>query len=243
MSKQEGLFREDRHLSHQGVALYVDALKLERIADLPQELVQHVELCYECKAEITGLFSLVKEETYFHEEPHPTFINARATWFKSVPVWSRAAAAVILVVGAGALLYRLVPSTPPVPQTAAANRVAADSAPSRTTEPSGPRDPLAFAESPALETLVDGTLRSSAAEGVFPPNGATVRTGTVFSYREAEGRRSTELVFLSNKEIVVRTAKMQGGRYVLREPLPPGLYYWKLIGAGELLHVGKFIVR
>lgn len=245
MAKQEELIGESGHLSHEGVALYVDALKLERVTDLPSDLRLHVEDCFECKSAVTALYSLVGEETYFRAQPHPTFSAKEPRVRREMPVFMKAAAAVVVLLGAGLLLYRLLPTdAPAVPPVAKEDAAAPAVPPTAQPEQPPPGDPLAFAESPGMEVLVDGAFRSSGVEGVVPRNGARVRPGTTFSWTwDGGGSRSAELIILNNREAVLRSVKIATEAYVLRDTLPAGIYYWKLIGEGELLHAGKFFVR
>ena len=43
--KVQELFDDNHHLSDEGVALFVDALRLERVEDLPLEIRVHVDDC------------------------------------------------------------------------------------------------------------------------------------------------------------------------------------------------------
>ena len=49
----------ESHLSEQELAQYVDALVLDKEDELPQEVLEHVAECFECKIEIMEVFELV----------------------------------------------------------------------------------------------------------------------------------------------------------------------------------------
>jgi hypothetical protein len=50
-------------------------------------------------------------------------------------------------------------------------------------------------------------------------------------------------VLLNNRDSVLSTVRITSTTYLLKDSLVAGLYYWKLIAEGNLLYVGKFIVR
>ena len=50
----------EQHLAENEIALYVDALIADRQVQLPQEILEHVEECFECKVEIVEVLRLVE---------------------------------------------------------------------------------------------------------------------------------------------------------------------------------------
>ena len=56
------LFDENLHLNEEGIALYVDALKLNTLEQLPEPVLEHVSECAACKLNIEELFQLLEEE-------------------------------------------------------------------------------------------------------------------------------------------------------------------------------------
>ena len=102
MSEAKKWFAEGRHLSDVGVSLYVDALKLERTSDLPEEILRHVQKCQKCKVEIMGLYTVLQDQDYSRLGPHP-FFDAQETGKreKGIPIYRIAAGfAVIVTLGA-----------------------------------------------------------------------------------------------------------------------------------------------
>src|SRR5664279_4340394 len=73
MKSGKPFFDADAHLNEEGVALFVDALKLDRTGELPREVREHVAGCQTCKKEVTGLFSLLGDEDYGNTPEHPYF--------------------------------------------------------------------------------------------------------------------------------------------------------------------------
>jgi hypothetical protein len=244
-------FRTDGHLSAAGVALYVDALKLRRLDRLPAGLRMHVEECFQCKTEVTGLFSLVAESDYSREGPHPTLDAPESAHTPATPVILRAAASIAVVVGLGALGYwwfshasdARVEGTAPL----ARHPAITDTLQIRETRKEGivaRQQPLAaaFAESAEMEDLMKSAVRSEEAVVRSPANGAYLKPGVRFEWTTV-AKPPFDLLIVNNLDRTVRSLQLQENAYVMKDPLPSGLYYWKLIGEGELLHVGKFKVR
>jgi len=65
------LFSSDGHLTDDAVYLYVDALKIEKLYGLQDEVLDHVQECLQCKHSIQGVYNLVSEQDYNPLEPHP----------------------------------------------------------------------------------------------------------------------------------------------------------------------------
>jgi hypothetical protein len=84
----ERMFGRRSHLSQEDIALYVDAIKLDRSDQMQKELRSHVADCEHCKMEITELCSLLEEQEYSREELHPYF-DARRSRRSSVAKSSR----------------------------------------------------------------------------------------------------------------------------------------------------------
>ncbi len=64
---------EAGHLNASSVSLYVDAIKLNLIDRLPEEIYQHALECLSCSAEILQLESLLEGEDYSQMSDHPFF--------------------------------------------------------------------------------------------------------------------------------------------------------------------------
>jgi hypothetical protein len=50
----------ESHLSEQELAQYVDALVLDKEDELPQEVLEHVAECFECKVEIMEVLEIIE---------------------------------------------------------------------------------------------------------------------------------------------------------------------------------------
>jgi hypothetical protein len=72
-------FTDEGHLDDNNIALYVDALILDKIETLPTSVLEHVEDCMECKTSIMGLYGIVKNQEEIKNLKHP---------YLHRPIWS-----------------------------------------------------------------------------------------------------------------------------------------------------------
>lgn len=94
-----------------------------------------------------------------------------------------------------------------------------------------------------LESLVGTVTRSQGLSDIQPPVGAELKIGqaVVFSWQTSDGQPLT-VRLLNNREEEIFSRAVEGGRLDSPVQLNPGLYYWKLETADDLLFVGKFLV-
>jgi len=223
---------EDGHLTEEGTALYVDALKLSRLSKLPRWMVDHVGDCRICKERVTGLYALLPADSHAGLKTHPYFgsLAHSRNWYRVAP-----AIALIAAGGATAALLIYERSRPPTEAAAPAVPPAKDAAAREVARPA-----VAFAENPEMESLVNARARSGETTVVSPAIGAEIRGTVTFNWKGA-GAATVEV--LDNAQGRVAMLPAQQPPVVLRKELSAGLYYWKLIANDELLLVGKFSVR
>lgn len=247
---QTSSFFTDQHLSEEGISLYVDALKLQRVGELPEELRVHVESCAECQLQIVEVHEMLKEEIYDTSAPHPYFDKQKVREpiyrYGVYRIAAAVAGAALLGIGYYSIVSRETPVQTVAPQTTTQNSTITQE-PSRT-EPQQPSknngsDLLAehFTESPNLEDLVHGEFRSTSIQALFPVVGKVASQPIVFRWKDNDEPITLKIV--TNKEVTVASTLVRGDSYMLKKNLPPGLYYWKLESKDELLYVGKFIVK
>jgi hypothetical protein len=256
MNQTEDRFAEGRHLNEEGVALYVDALKLERTSGLPENILRHVEKCRRCKVEIAGLYTLLQDQDYSRLGPHPYFDRGVEGHHEArSPIYRIAAGfAIVLLLGAAICLLSYLKGTrePPGSPAVQTRAVGVDTGVVKRVpdRPSGAERQLPkaedlasrFTESPELEDLMRSEVRSAGVEIISPSIGQTVQ-GEVHFQWDSTSRPPFTLVILSNRGAVRKEVTLAGPRYTLKERLEDGLYYWKLIADGELLCVGKFLIK
>lgn len=66
-------FEEAGHLNMAGRMLYAEAVQLDRMGQLPDDIYEHVQSCAECSAEILLLTALMEDENTDASQEHPYF--------------------------------------------------------------------------------------------------------------------------------------------------------------------------
>lgn len=249
--KAQSMFRINPHLDENAVALFVDALKSDKVEQLPPRIRQHVAGCQKCREKITGLFSLIAREDYTQLGPHPFFDRTdNGASSESLAVVLRIAA--VLVIAAGLFFvsyYWWMPRANREPQQASwRGQVTPDTTnrsqnqTNRSREESTDLRTADFAALPELDEMVNSTVRSVDIDVRSPKNGEAVSRKIVFSWRGVRIRNLT-LTILDNKAITVWSSAVQRLPLVYTNTLKQGLYYWKIQSEDEILYVGKFFVR
>ena len=237
-------FDEHGHLNEEGVALYVDALKLERTNRLPEAIRAHVAGCQECRVNVTGLFSLLAEEPLTGS--HPTLEKPARVWVIP-PAAYRIAAVIVTAIGIVAVFQFFGKPDRPVqqsPQVATAPRAPESTITHAATPPERvERGEIAanFKPNAELEGLVGSELRGETFE-VTSPGELSDRRAITFVWKSAESG-PWKIVILDNRGGIVREADVRAVPFALNGPFKPGLYYWKVIQNDELAHVGRFRVE
>jgi hypothetical protein len=104
--------------------------------------------------------------------------------------------------------------------------------------------PINFRVNPNLESMIGTRYRSASIQVFSPADNLTTYAGSdiVFSWKLA-AQGTVTLKIIDNMDEETYEYEVTGGRFVLKEHLPPGLYYWKLEDHQDLLFIGKFFVR
>lgn len=90
--------KDQKHLSDEQMALYVDALRAEKTDDLSPEILSHIEKCKPCHRQAIDLYSMLDEVDYADVGPHPTLDKRSAKIFNMPRLLMRLAAAIALLV-------------------------------------------------------------------------------------------------------------------------------------------------
>jgi len=84
-------FTDEGHLHDNYIALYVDALILDKVEALPIPVLEHVEDCMKCKTGIIELFEILKDHEEIKNRKHPYFHRAsrgsQSQWIKMAAVF------------------------------------------------------------------------------------------------------------------------------------------------------------
>jgi hypothetical protein len=234
-----------KHLTDEEMALYVDAMRLERTRELPGRIEHHVSGCEHCKKEMLSLLELTDELPYNREEPHPYFDRV----VRQRPVlWGRAwrvAAVLAGAIGIGVIWNALAPfqgEAPPAPRVSLHADSATSEPPASAAGPGMHDLASRFEPSPNLEDLVGMPLRSVSPASSLPPSGAVVKNPVRLTWQVAiPGPYAVSV--LDNTDRVVFDTTLALSRVSVLERLGPGLYYWKIVAGGRLQLVSKFVVR
>jgi hypothetical protein len=250
MPRVNNFFTDKAHLSDEAIALYVDALKFDKVYHLPSVILSHVADCRECKMEIVEIFSLLQGPEIGGTETHPFLDEKTAEGEKEFSIAFRVAAVLVIGISIGLVSYyfRMLLEEHTLLRGSIVTREYVE----RGKQDFVPSDSLVvskqeffadnFTVSPNLENLVNAHSRSLSIQVLSPLNGENFTERILFQWKADEDDRIT-LKILSNKEKTLRTISVRGSRYAFSQKIPPGLYYWKLESKDELLYLGKFIVK
>jgi hypothetical protein len=249
----DNFFFEDSHLTEDGIFLYVDALKLNAVDDIPVEIRLHVETCLSCKKQIITLFDATEEQDYTALRPHPFLDQKKIPRRFSYSTITRIAAAILVGSGLALFVYlNLIRDTDTtmtediLPEEV----VSPDQRPEESDReledllPSPPPSDLYaanFEPSPLYEGLVAQPFRSYGLRIYEPATGTEVADTVRFRWDTSYRGDLTFRVFGNRENEIFRTTVSPTG-YTLIQKLEPGLYYWRLETEQELLYVDKFVV-
>ncbi len=250
MPRINNFFTDKAHLSDEAIALYVDALRFNKIYQLPSVILSHVADCRECKMEIVEIFSLPEGPEIGGTEPHPFLDEKTSEREKEFSIAFRIAAVLVIGISIGLVSYYLTMLVDE--HTLLRGSTVAREYLNQGKQGIVPSDSLNvskqgffadnFTVSPDLENLVNAHLRSFSIRVLSPLNGENFTKRILFQWKADVDDRLT-LKILSNKEKILQTISVRGSRYVFSRKIPPGLYYWKLESKDELLYLGKFLVK
>ena len=253
-------FFKNGHLTDEGIALYSEALRLDKIKQLPKSVHEHITMCDACHLEAMALYAIIAEKDYKSLGNHPFFEKQPAsTLYIRLTYAALAVAASIF-----ALLYfntreDLSPSSTPNSQP---TQAVVDSStqiqpiqtpkaeipqPEKKPAPAPPEQEqlaLNFEISENLEGLVGEYTRSGAILVESPLPEAAFKVGQFISFAwQLEESEPIRLIIVNNLEKEILSLPLKTEQYQYKVNLPEGLYYWKLENEDDLLYVGKFFVR
>lgn len=256
------LFGPEGHLNEEGTALFVDALFLGKTDRLPGVILDHVSNCEECRKEVAGLYDLVSEnKALYPSVVHPLLDmdqenssrkNPSGSGFhKFLSSWSVAATIILLLgIGGAFLLYhayfnpyaqirreivgKIKPEARSIFRTQGETLQYAENKPV----------PIVSGINPKLEAMFNLQLRGKNFKLKSPQRITTVRTMERISWEwESSGPiKKLTLMVMDVAGINRDQFNLEQKKYEFIVDLPPGLYYWVIIGDGTLISVGKFNV-
>jgi hypothetical protein len=251
--KNEHYFSQDSHLNEDGIFLFVDALKLGVLDELPAVMRIHVETCLRCKQEILSLYDITEGQDYESLRPHPIFDQKKIIPRFFYSTITRLAAAILIGSGLALFVYfNLIreADSPVTEDYIPKEEVIPDQIQEETERESEdqphtypPTDLYAanFEPSPLYEGLVAQPFRSYGLR-IYAPVSGTEVTDTIEFRWDTTYRGNMTLRILSNRESEIFRTPVASPAYTYIHRHEPGLYYWRLETDQELLYVDKFVV-
>jgi|GEM_PF-2979792 len=96
---------ESGHLNDEYINLYIDAHLLDKVKELPYEILEHVEDCKICKQNIIDGYDVLKNTTEINIDKHPYFGSKKENSIKfkktNYHVLSRIAASIVFIFSLG----------------------------------------------------------------------------------------------------------------------------------------------
>lgn len=260
--KQAGIIKEG-HLSDEASALLVEALRHEKITDVPEDILTHVEACRGCKEKIMEVVTFLRNPDSTGERIQKRF-KYRGKIAAVFVVFALMASAYFFILKDSSFIKRVLTDPGAInleqdtqpgtitpteintsqkksavqPDNKGSNGV--KSGPDKRK--SSPSLPSRYQVNPNLENMIGSRLRSLLFEVLEPANDSVVKNQIHFSWKKELANPHT-LKIVNNLNEVLYTYSVKGNSFDFLETLSPGLYYWKLESQNELLYVGKFFIK
>ncbi|MFC1733076.1 hypothetical protein ACFL6I_22485 [candidate division KSB1 bacterium] len=250
------------HINEEALSLYVDALMLDNIEIIPEQVIAHVENCTRCKKEIIEVIDMMKEA-----KTHTEHIQIPDTKFKHKNKTGRSLATILLLLGLGYIFMNLITinsnesnlrqddnliigiPNPIVEMDYTADLEAIVQPEEQPVKKAKSRKAKKtrtnhYHESYNLESLVETNFRSNSIKVIAPKITQHYQSKQRVTFNFVNTLDQTLFIkILNNKEENVFTTDFTGNSYQMNRNLEAGLYYWKLETEDDLLYVGKFTIR
>lgn len=211
------------HLNDEATALYVDALLREEVLELPEDILNHVQVCFECKEKIMDVYTILESEERDESVIEIIKDDVREREVVSaVPTWRQEWGTNIFQMVAFLFLIVL---------------------PVALSVFIGQKNKEANELNSTLEYFIDSRTRSAELGILSPkPNQRFFGKEIVFAWENVT-TDSLTIKVLDNHGNLIYLLCPEGNRAVLSNELSYGLYYWKLETEEDLLYLGKFYFR
>jgi len=270
--KFSGGFFYETHLSYEGIALYADALILNKVEQLPPKIRDHAEDCQQCKKEIFAIYELTKNDpTIRNIERHPFFSNPEIKYENTSKLkiyhYLKIAAVFLLIIGFGLLLNYLIISKH-ASNSSKSQIIGSIKNDNKTNIQSGKKSGLEgekalkadtslklslkgneialnMQKSEIFENLIASHYRSIDVEVLSPTLNQqfSVQQSIVFKFKGDLSVPLVVMVYNNAGGKILEKDNILANHYTFHPGFSPGLYYWKLIRDDDLLYVGKFFVK
>ncbi|KAA3633187.1 MAG: hypothetical protein DWQ02_13545 [Bacteroidetes bacterium] len=240
-----------------------------KLDNLPNTVLDHVESCEMCHAEIVELFSILSQiET---QSQSVSGDGGKSRIINLKPIYRLA-----LVAAVTALAIFFYFRDNPNLQHQSVQEIAADTssaandntleiAEENTSQKPAPNtgNPLPDQENPPIsnepeqdqlyaanfspsddyEALIGTTVRSAAVTDIAPKAGSHFNRQEIITFSwDLEKSDLFYVTILNNREEIIIRQEINGSEFSTSKLTTPGLYYWKLENDAEILYVGKILI-
>lgn len=254
---------KEGHLQDEALALFADALLLNKVESLPLAIRNHVEDCQQCKIEIMALYEIMLKDSVIQNNiSHPYLDNFEEIAKISFKRYSflKIAAAFLLLIGLGSIIYyglinqmepnELVIQNIDTVKTHKENILVKEKTDSISKKPLNKTSSHTLIaqnmqESVMFESLIASNYRGNDIEVMAPANKQRFKTLQPIKFKfNGDLTIPVNLLIYNNKGIKKYTKEnITENNFSLTIKLLPGLYYWKIEKENSLIYVGKFIVK
>lgn len=261
--KKSNLF-DNGHLSDESTACYSNALMEGEFLTLPEEILTHVEACGDCKDRILDISIFLRnpDSSPFIHSLKESLQQTRGKWYAYPKRLAAALFVAALLLSTYFFVYKdgsilkeklfkssFTKKTEKIeakqkPQQEIKKTQGKNQGPGKNgvTKKNNNLPPGNFRVNPNLESMIGTQYRSASIQIISPGNNSTLSGEIIFAWKKTtQGPLSLKII--NNKNIVAYNYEVKGNRFVFKQTLTPGLYYWKLENHEDLLYIGKFFIR
>lgn len=270
MVKRNKYISKNGHLNDEYISLYIDAILLDKVSALPDEITEHAEECTLCKQSILSGYEFLKDDKTIDLEAHPYFGQKSNSALKKTDysVFYRIAASFVFIVSAGLIAYYTVINKPGEKNTLTENidtvSIKKDSLKNDELvkekellikEPNEIKvedltaenilEGEEFQVSPVILSMLGNINRSGYLEVIRPKDSVIFAASEKIKFTwETDIEKELTLKIYNNKDILIFESKTVESKELLFEnKLMHGSYYWKIESTDELFHLGLFFIK
>jgi hypothetical protein len=216
-------------------------------------LEEHLLYCDACVSELEGLKMSIKAIEHRNTTESPQIINIHTDSRLRSPLHYifRIAALFVVVLGLGVLLFYILqkPNLDNQPLATETNQhqlneIKADSLnQKKIVKKNSKAIAEIYSANPLYENEIQNTYRSSTLTSISPSNTLVIgfKRPVLFQWVNTS-EDSITIAVITNKGEEIAHKKVLS-QFRLTTQLKPGLYYWQLQSATEILYTGKFMVK
>jgi len=263
--QKSNIYFSKGHLNNEGIALYVDALAIQKEEMLPVDIHEHMQDCYNCKKEAFALYAVMQKDNVIQNTlKHPYLDKSPDNARKQIVFYAflKIAAGLILVLSVGILIHYIIynsqdhnSSNNTMPNFANTSKAVELHPNSKAKgdvnlkEDSVNLSNSALAstmkEFPLYENLITAQYRNDEIEIDFPPLNYSFNSqqDVMFKLKGDIAVPVVLIIFNNRGKKLVEISGISKRELKVTQKIPYGLYYWKLLKNDDLIQAGKFFVK